>query len=127
MSNLSITVDVEALQRELDRLGDRIVKHVKPRAKVTAERIASEARTRVARRSGKTAEGIGAEEAIDGNGYVAFALRDPFPDLPAWLEHGTDRMTPRPFFDVAVTLEEDSHRRRIAEAIADAIADGDNG
>lgn len=122
MANLlQIDVDARGLIAALDRLGAAAERHVLNAAGVTAARIAQEARSRVARATGKTAAGIGIDVAKVGAGYVVFAERPEMPGLPGWLEFGTQHMTARPFLFAAARLEEGAHDRRIREAIHDAI------
>ena len=119
---LTIDVDATALLRMLDQLGrSAAAQHLKAAAKVTAERIATEAAARVARRTGKTAAGIKVEETRTGNGYVVFVRRPEMPGLPAWLEFGTKYMTARPFLFASARLEEGPHERRVAQALQEAI------
>ena len=65
--------------------------------------------------------GIRAEPARGGNGFVVLSEREPFPSLPFWLEKGTKRMAARPYFFASALLEESSHRRRIEDALREAI------
>jgi hypothetical protein len=118
---LTIDVDNRSLLAALDRLGALAEKHVQAAAKETADRIAAEARARVARRTGTTAHGIGVDIARVGSGYVVFADRPDNPGLPGWLEFGTERMTARPFLFASARLEEAAHDRRIRQAVQDAI------
>lgn len=142
---LTIDPDVTALLAALDAFPEAMLaRHLKPAARVTAVNVEREAKARVARRTGATAEGIHIEEAHDGSGYVV--LPDFGPDvtfswhtmkrsgrshtqrvtrnnLPAWLEFGTRHMRERPFFFAAARLEEGAHDRRMRQAVVDAIAD----
>ena len=121
---LTIDVDTRALLTALDTLGAVVERHVKAAAKVTAENIAREARARVARRTGKTASGIGIDVARHDTGWVVFAENENMPGLPGWLEFGTRRMIARPFFFASARLEEGPHDRRMREAIQAAIDEG---
>jgi hypothetical protein len=116
-----IEVDTEALLAALDRIPDVVARFTKPVAKDAADRIAAEAQRRVARRSGLTAAGIHVEEDFAREGYVVLSERNPMPNLPGWLERGTEHMTARPYFFNAGFIEEGSYERRIREAIQDAI------
>lgn len=124
MANLlNIDVDPAGAIAALNLLGVAVERHLMAAAKLSAQSIAREARTRVARRTGATAAGITAEEARDGMGWVVFVNTPPggFPNLDLVLEFGSKFMTPRPFLNPSAQLEEGSHRRRIEQAIQDAI------
>lgn len=119
-------LDDSALVRALQQLGPAVERHTLPACKVTADNVAREARQRLQRQlgpeaTGKTVAGILVELAESGDGYVVIAERNPFPDLPGWLEHGTRHMDARPFFDVSARLEEAAHRRRLEDAVQAAI------
>lgn len=122
---LKTEVDASSLLAALKQLGDRAEKHVKAAAKVTADRVATEARSRAARRTGETAASVTVEESRDGKGWVVlpwdFTKPSRMPNLPIWLEFGTKHMTPRPYFFSSARLEEAAHERRIAEAVQAAI------
>lgn len=120
-SLLTVDVDASRVLAAFDRLGAVAERHVRAAAKETAERIQTEALARVARRSGRTAEGIAVELAQVGVGYVVAARRQQMPDLPAWLEFGTKFMTARAFFFAPARLEEGPHLRRLAEALQAAL------
>lgn len=93
----------------------------KAASRVTADRVDAEATSRVARRTGATAEGIIVEETHDGTGYVVIATNPNTPGVPGFLEQGTAKMTKRPFLFVSAALEIGPHERRISEATQDAI------
>ncbi len=128
MSLMSVTVETRELLAALDRLGERVERHIEAAAKVTAENIAREARARAARawmsRSGRTVQGIGIEVARRGPGYVVYAENPEMPNLPVWLETGTARMRARPFFYASAALEEGAYVRRIQAAVQAAIDEG---
>ena len=125
---LTIDVDASGLIAALLEVGERAEVPLKRAAYASANSIAREAKLRVARATGKTQAGIVVEEADHGNGYVVLATRSPFPTLPLLIEKGTQRGRPgshtsaaRPFFDASARLEEAPHRRRVIEALNDAI------
>ena len=121
---LSVDVDARPTLAALDRLAeDLAAARTKAASKVTADAIATEAKRRVRRRTGLTAEGIVVEEDRARVGYVVLATRQQFPNLPHWLEHGTKFMTASPFFFPSARLEEAAHERRIREALQLAIDD----
>lgn len=117
----TVDVDVSGLLAALDRLGAIAEAYTSAAARVTAGNVAREARNRVARRTGTTAEGIGVVE--DDGAYLVQTYRQQFPSLPAWLEYGTKHMSARPFFRPSAQLEEGPHLRRIAHAVQSAIDD----
>ena len=80
-----------------------------------------EAKGRVARRTGRTAAGIHAEEAHDGNGYVVVATNEHAPLAPVMLEFGTRYMSRREFFFASARIEEGAHERRVFEAVQTEI------
>lgn len=117
-----IEIDTAALLSALDRLPEVMQeRYLKPAAYATAQNIKREAQRRVARDTGQTFAGIGVTEDRSRDGYVVFALRDEFPNLPIWLEFGTKHMAARPFMNVSALLEESAHGRRVATAVQDAI------
>lgn len=121
MNLLDVDVDTAELFAAWDALGDEAEVLIKASAKVTADRIASEARGRVRRATGATAAGIGVEETRDGTGWIVFAARPDNPGLPGWIEHGTKYMPARGFLFVSALLEEGPHLRRVTDALQNAI------
>lgn len=127
MDNLTITVDTADLLAAIDALPEAVLAKTKAAAEFTAHRIADEARSRVARRTGRTAGKIHVEEAHDGSGFVVLpwatleTVDEQSSNLPMWLEFGTKFMTARPYFFIAARLEEGAHDRRMREAIQEAI------
>lgn len=135
MDGLVIDVDTAPLLAALDRLASEVVlRHTKAAALVTANRIQAEARARVARRTGLTAQGITVYPTRDGQGYVVMPFNDALEreriaagydqtaeNLPIWLEFGTKFMAPQPYFFASAKLEENAHDRRMRQAIQDAI------
>ena len=122
---IRFTVDDSALLAALERLGVSAERYTKPAAKITAERVQREAKARVARRTGLTAEGILVREDYTRTGYVVVTSdviaekRDPSarvarggvkphqayrwaartyyqePHVGLWLEQGTIQGKPR--------------------------------
>ena len=151
--HFTIEIDDRALLAALDRVGPAVEKYLKRAAKVTADHIQGEARRRVARRTGKTAEGIEVREDYTRFGYVVVTsdvlsneehtrrqgyrtakLRNAtyanVPHVGLYLENGTIQgkpgshtSAPRRFFDVSAQVEQGPHRLRVAEAIQQAIDD----
>lgn len=126
------TLDASALLTALAQLGDAAVPFVRAAAQTSAESIVREAQARLARQlgpnaSGQTVAGITMRPDTGGTGFIVVAEREPFPNLPLWLEKGTKKgqgthaNLPRPFFYVSAELEEGPHERRISEAVQAAI------
>jgi hypothetical protein len=134
---MTIDVDLAPLIRALERIPDAILAHLKPVAQQTADHIVAEAKARVARRTGHTAEQIRVEETGEPDVWeqlvldksadddFAYIIRadDPTTKLHTekWLEFGTKFETPRPFFFVAADLERGAYERASRQAIQDAI------
>lgn len=120
---LTITVDTSALLAAIDAIPEAVHRHLKLAAKVTADHIAAEARGRVRRRTGKTAQSIHVEETHSGDGYVVMAYDPAAGRAPVdmFLEFGTKFMTAKPFLFASARLEEGAHDRRSREAIQAAI------
>lgn len=130
---LALELDLAPLTQAITKMPDILRELVMEASRITAENIVREAKGRLARQlgpgaTGATVAGIEAKVAYDGNGYVVLADRDPFPQLPLWIERGTKpgkrrnfaRTIPRPFFYPSIELEAGSHERRILQAMRDA-------
>lgn len=126
---MTISVDSAALLSAMSSLASGVVESfTKPAAKVTADRVASEAERRVLRATGETARGIVALESRDGAGYVVTSTNERMPNLPTWLEFGTKRgksgshaEPAHPYLFASARLEESGHDARMREAVQDAI------
>lgn len=131
---ISIDADVDELLEALHQLGEAAEPLVNEAARETAGAIDLEASARLRRQlgpkaTGKTVDSIIHEPAYDGNGFIVAVERDPYPELPYWLEKGTRRgdrpnratTAPRPYFWVSAELEEGAHFRRVEEAVQEAI------
>lgn len=149
MANLKLTVDSSALMASLAKFAGAVLqRHLKSAAEVTAQRVATEARRRVAIRSGATRDAISIEPS--GAGYRVLAgvsiyekpasQRPPAKfsthvsrrtgrlhtqrvtqrNVPLWLEFGTKHMVAQPYFFASAKLETDAYRRRVVDAINDA-------
>lgn len=117
---LAIEVQDGGVQALFRALPDVVRQRVKAAALVTGRLIASEARGRVARRTGQTAEAITVAEVEDA--VLVYVGRTAHPaNLAQWLEFGTRRMTARPFLYASAQLEEGSHLRRVGEAVQASI------
>lgn len=121
---LTITVQSAELIAMLERLGpsaDFVAKEV---GLDTAKRIVAEAKTRVARATGKTASGIHWELTRDGKGYIVLAYTagaQPDP-IDIYVERGSRYMYARPFFFASAELEAPGHLRRLEERMASFLA-----
>lgn len=122
MDSFVVRADTSELIAALNRFPDRMHLSLDSAAKITAHRIAEEARRRVRRgATGETAKGIQIEPTHARDGYVVLSARQQQYNLPLWLEFGTSKMTARPYFFAAADLESDAHDRRVREAIQRAI------
>ena len=118
----TFTIDVEttALFAAIDEIPEAVQRHLKAAAKVTADRIATEARGRIRRRTGQTGEAITVAETYNGDGYVIY-VGNKRQHIGSFLETGTKFMSPKPFLFVSARLEEGAHDRRAREAVQAAI------
>jgi len=117
---MTIDVDTGPLLAALAAIPKAVLRHLKPAAKISADRIAVEARARVRRRTGKTGDAITVEETRNGEGYVVFVGGDR-QHIGSWNEFGTKFMTAQPFLFASARLEEGAHDRRAREAVQAAI------
>jgi len=118
---MAMEIDAAAVLRALEQAPAAVEARLLPVAKLTAERIDAEASRRVLVATGKTQTGITVEPLEKGSGYAVVANRNPFPNVPIWLEHGTEHMIAHPFFDIAADLERGPHLRLMREAADDAL------
>lgn len=118
MPSVGAQVDID--DSELTDLLDGIKPAGHPRVveacRETAERVAAEARSRVARRTGHTGDTIRVEMAHSGDGYVVIA-----DGAGLWLEEGTIHSAAQPFLHVSARLEMGSHERRMMQALDDGL------
>lgn len=134
MDGISVDVDADALMAALVRLGPAAEAAVDVAALATSTAIVREAKARLARQlsgssSGQTLEGIQITRA-DRGGFVVGVSRPSMPNVPLWIEKGTKKgkprshaQTARPYFYDSAELEEGPHLRRVADAIAQVLAD----
>lgn len=143
----SISIEVDGaldVERNLNGLGEVAQPFINDASRVTAEAVVREARSRLERQIGHSAstdkrpdlgqnltlQGLTSRPAYDGNGYVVVDEREPFPNVPLWLEKGTkagkrknDATTPAlHFFYSSGQLEVQAHIRRLEDAFTKAIA-----
>lgn len=122
-------IDTAPLLRDIAALPERMRVRFMRASRETAEALEREMKARLQRQlspaaTGATVESISHRIAHDGNGYVVLTERNPYPNLPLWLEKGTQpgkrknfaRTQRRPFFYASVELEAPGHRRRIIDA-----------
>jgi hypothetical protein len=124
-------VEVEAILAALSQLGDEAQLYVNVASEESALAIVAEARARLARQlgpdaTGQSVESIQCRPAYDGNGFVVLTERNPYPELPLWLEKGTKpgqrpnraRTHARPFFYISAELEQVPHLRRVQQGLS---------
>lgn len=127
--NISMDMDASGLLRDLAILPERMRARFMQASRETAEALEREMKARLQRQlspssTGTTVASITHRIAHDGNGYVVLTERQQFPNLPLWLEKGTQpgkrrnfaRTQRRPFFYASVELEAPGHERRIISA-----------
>lgn len=123
---ITLTVDTKAIDDAFARVPDVARDRCLDAAEVSAQNVTVEAVSRVARRTGQTAQSIRyaplPEQDDDIPGFMVFVDRPDKPFLAYWLEFGTQYMTARPFLFASAFLEADPHRRRIEDAIDESIA-----
>ncbi len=140
-----IAIETDPAMAALTSFGDAALKYTKPASKISADAIQAEARRRVARATGHTAEGILVREDFTGTGYIVYTEderidRTPIPGstqqrsaflamphVALYLEKGirqgkpgSHTAAPRPFFFVSAQLEQAAHERRIGDALQQA-------
>lgn len=134
MDGVKVDVDATELLASIARLGPAAEAAVDVAALDTSRAIVSEAKSRLQRQlsgssSGLTLEGIRIDRA-DRGGFLVVSDRNPFRNLPLWIEKGTKKGKPRshthparPYFYDSAELEEGAHLRRVTEAIERVLAD----
>lgn len=150
MANLKLNVDTSKLMAFLAKFEREVLqRHLKAAAEITAQRVANEARRRVAVRSGASRAAIHVQPAGPTGFRVLagvsiyekppsqrpaaqFAVhvrlktgrlhtqRVTQRNVPLWLEFGTKHMVAQPYFFASAKLETDAYRRRVVDAINDA-------
>ena len=123
MAILEFSLETAAVERALAQTTPTVQQLTLAVSKETADAVASEARGRVARRTGATAAGIIVVPSKDGWGYLVKTTRRDHPMVPRWLEFGTRFMSPRPFLLVSAKLEAPGYPRKIATATQAGITD----
>lgn len=131
--SVSVQVDVAGLLAAWSRVADAAGARCLEAAYESAVAIQREASNRLSRQlgaysTGKTLAGLQVEPMDGRRGYRVTATREPFPNLPLWIEKGTKKGKPgshtqpaRPFLEVSARLEEGAHLRRIIDAVQSAI------
>lgn len=133
--SFSTDLDTSAVEVAVDRLLVSLEARCKAADELTATRVVGDARARLRRQlspaaTGRTVSGIGSRY-LGGTAYLIFAEREPYPNLPLWLERGTKpgkrknrASTPAfPFFYTAIEAEAGAHERRVLEAMDQAASD----
>lgn len=139
MDQIAADMDTTELTALFLELRDSSQTYVNEASQETAEAIAREAKARLHRQlgpnaTGLTEAGIAARPAYDNNGFIVISEREPFPNLPLWLEKGTKKGRrkdgslahsnyARPYFWISAELEAGAHYRRIGEALGRAISE----
>lgn len=132
MDSIVAELDDAAIRTILDGLGASAQPFINEAAHETADAIVREAKGRLQRQlgphaTGQTVAGITDRPAYDGNGYIVISEREPFPNLPLWLEKGTKKGKgthanyARPYFYISAEIEAGAHYRRIGDAIQHTI------
>lgn len=128
-NSFTIEIDGAAMREALEgeSLKKAIGVFVKAAARISADHIAAEARTRLLRQlsgtsSGRTLAGITVKSA-GAWGWIVDAGNVAQPMLDRWLEFGTKHMHARPFFLDAARLEAQAHTDRVANAIQAALSE----
>lgn len=142
---MSLSIDTADVLRLLNRVQPTIEPKLKAVAKVTADRICTEARRRVPVRTGRLRDSIEVREDQSRHGYVVGTFLVPKvgislhtrkktgrqhtqrvtqDNLPLWIEKGTaphSHADARPFLDPAGKLEEGPHLRRLTDVLEDEL------
>ncbi len=116
-----IDVDASEVLARLERADDRVAAALRRASSETAEQIAATARTLVPVRQGLTRAGIAVRQQPTHTEVVS--ARQPSPNVPVWLEHGTRHMRARPYLSVAARLEEARFLARVEDALRMAVED----
>lgn len=137
MADVTITIDGTAMREALegDSLKAKIRVFVKGAARLSAERVRDDAKSRLHRQllgtsSGRTESSIVVRADRSGWGWIVDAGNTETPMLPRWIEDGTEQgkprshaAAPRPFFYASAKIEEAAHRDRVSAAIGAAISE----
>ena len=133
MDELSVEVDSQGLVAAVERFGARLESRLLANARVTGARIRDDARRRVRRATGQTADEIVTEDNRAGTGVVVYVntqgttpRRDRpgqyrWPNLDIGLEFGTTHMGGHAYMWPAVEANRELHDRRSREVVQDAI------
>ena len=124
---MTVTTEIEhdSITPALAKLGDAANAVLSDLARETAHTLQREMQGRLRRQTsgtGKTADAITVEKSDDGFYRVNSGnMGDRAANLPIWLEFGTKRMTPRPYFYGAIALEQGTYLRRVEDALQQAL------
>lgn len=142
--NVTFTVDASSLLSALRDFPDVLQPRLKATAKVTAEAVRSQARSRIRRATGRTAERMRVDETYKGDGYVVVMGDAVEPEVTkrreqlgmrrtaksgsykeahvgVYLEFGTRFQSARPFLFVSADVERGAHDRRVRQTIVDTL------
>lgn len=138
-----IALESELALRALEKVGFYTDAYIQTACLETAQKIADEARRRIARSSlphvgfdVPTWTKIHWERSLDGRGYVVMAYdtggkgkggRSRQYHVDLWLEFGTKAMIAKPFLWASAQLEQGPHIRRVDEAIQRAVRNAEEG
>lgn len=144
--SITFDLDTTAVDAALATFPDVLRRTVNAACETTANAIAAEARNRLSRQLKGTSiarknrpdlgqnmsvEGIRTKAPYDGNGWLVYSDREPFPNVELWLEKGTRagkrrnfaRTPAEPFFYVSIALEVNNHERRLIDAMQEAASE----
>jgi HK97 gp10 family phage protein len=127
---IEFVLDTAAALAAVDQVPDSVHRGTDAVTAQTATSVATEARARVARRTGATAASIRVRPTKDGYGYVVIAGPPANPMRARYLEFGTRYMYARPFLLVSASLEAPTYRDKVGAAVqagVDAEGLGPNG
>jgi hypothetical protein len=124
---LTVTVDTSEAVRALDQFVATVETRLHENAMRAASAIVREAKARVHRRTGSTAEGIVMTDQGVGAGVLVTVTREArdakgrqWPFVPAWLEYGTEHEVASPFLGPSVRLAQGEFFRNAATILDDA-------
>jgi hypothetical protein len=142
--SITFALDTTPVEQAAAALTPALQQALNAACEATAEAVVKEAKARLGRQlkgtsvatkdrpdlgAHLTLEGIHAQPAYDGNGWVVLSDREPFPNVVLWLEkgtHGSRRHTAtaaESYFYPALALEAGNHARRIEDAMQAAAAE----
>src|SRR5882757_6274960 len=122
-NSVTVAVDPNTLAERLDgvTLTNALKPFIKTASRITADDVCQDAKDRLERQlsgtsTGETVAEIKVLSDRTGWGWIVDAGNLTTPMLDRWLENGTRKMRPRPFFYSSAQLAESAHRDRIRAA-----------